>query len=228
MIAFEYTELDAENCTNVECIKILHKAGRSFKVIYKAVPEEWENVGKRGFNLVQNEILGHYDIPNSFSVDEDQDTYEKEAEVYLSTEDKIVEREEFDENVVLFRKKMQHFIEKAPKIAYGVLLVYSGSKGADFAAKLRLKHEGGNNVRKVAEEILYNGLMNLDVELVQCKKTVTQKFMIKRQENCLCIFWKNFKKNSTSGNERIPWCCFFPNPFYKNCTHSHLLGGAVR
>ena len=40
----------------------------------------------------------------------------------------------------------------------------------DFAAKLRLKHEGANNVRKVAEEILYNGLMNLDVELVQCKK----------------------------------------------------------
>ena len=165
-----YTELDAENCTNAECIKILHKAGRSFKVIYKAVPEEWENVGKRGFNLVQNEILGHYDIPNSFSVDEDQDTYEKEVGVYLSMEDKIVEREEFDENVVLFRKKMQHFIEKAPKIAYGVLLVYSGSRGADFAAKLRLKHEGANNVRKVAEEILYNGLMNLDVELVQCKK----------------------------------------------------------
>ena len=33
MIAFEYTELDAENCTNTECIKTIRKAGRSFKVI---------------------------------------------------------------------------------------------------------------------------------------------------------------------------------------------------
>lgn len=171
MIAFEYTELDAENCTNPECIKTIFKAGVGIKVIYKAVSEEWEKDGKAAFNLVQNEALGHYSIPNSFSIDDDRDTYEKESGLYASVEDQIVEKAEFDEKVEFFRERMLYFIAKAPKIAYGVLLVYSGSKGADFAAKLRLKREGANNVRKVAQGILYNGLMNLDVELVQCKKS---------------------------------------------------------
>ena len=50
-----------------------------------------------------------------------------------------------------------------------MLLVYSGSKGADFADRLRLKHEGANNVRKEAQEILKNGLMNLDIGEIHCK-----------------------------------------------------------
>lgn len=37
MIPFEYTELDAECCTNPECIKTVRVGGRNFKVIYKAV-----------------------------------------------------------------------------------------------------------------------------------------------------------------------------------------------
>ena len=45
MIPFEYTELDDENCTNRECIKTLTVGGRNFKVIYKAVPEEWAKKG---------------------------------------------------------------------------------------------------------------------------------------------------------------------------------------
>lgn len=170
MIAFEYTELDAENCTNTECIKTIHKAGRSFKVIYKAVPEEWEKEGKGAFNLKQNEELGHYDVPNSFSMDGTKDEYEEEFDAVPSVEELIVEKEEFNERLSFFKDTMLHLIEKAPKIGYGVLLAYSGSKGADFAAKLRLKHDGANNVRKVVQEILYNGLANLNIDLIQCKK----------------------------------------------------------
>ncbi len=170
MIAFEYTELDAENCTNTECIKTIRKAGRSFKVIYKAVPEEWEKDGKGAFNLKQNEELGHYDVPNSFSMDGTRDEYEEEFDAVPSVEELIVEKDEFNERLSFFKDTMFHLIEKAPKIGYGVLLAYSGSKGADFAAKLRLKHDAANNVRKVAQEILYNGLANLDIELIQCKK----------------------------------------------------------
>lgn len=46
MIPFEYTEGDAENCINPECIKTVRQGGRCFKVIYKAVPEEWAKEGK--------------------------------------------------------------------------------------------------------------------------------------------------------------------------------------
>lgn len=68
MIPFEYTELDDENCTNRECIKTLTVGGRNFKVIYKAVPEEWAKRGTSALTLVQNEELGHYDVPNSVSM----------------------------------------------------------------------------------------------------------------------------------------------------------------
>ena len=169
MIAFEYTELDAENCTNPECIKTLSKAGRRFKVIYKAVPEEWAKDGKGAFNLAQNEELGHYDIKNSFSMDGTKDDYEEEFGEYPSVEELYIEKEEFYEGLLLFKNTMLRLIEKAPKIGYGVLLVYSGSKGADFADRLRLKPEGANNVRKEAQEILKNGLMNLDIGEIHCK-----------------------------------------------------------
>lgn len=58
MVPFEYTDGDAANCTNTECIKTVKMGGRNFKVIYKAVPQEWEKVAKSAFNLVQNEALG--------------------------------------------------------------------------------------------------------------------------------------------------------------------------
>lgn len=46
MVPFEYTDGDAENCANAECIKTVKMGGRNFKVIYKAVPQEWEKDAK--------------------------------------------------------------------------------------------------------------------------------------------------------------------------------------
>lgn len=170
MIPFEYTEGDAENCINPDCIKTIQKAGRSFKVIYKAVPEEWAKAGKSAFNLVQNEALGHYDFPNSVSMDSVADEYGLEFGKAPSAEKVYEQQEDMDENIHIFREKVTLLIEKAPKIGYAVLLMFNGSKGVDFSEKLRLKHDGANKVRQVAECILLDGLMNTNLSCISCKR----------------------------------------------------------
>lgn len=171
MIPFEYTELDAECCTNPECIKTVRAGGRSFKVIYKAVPEEWARDGKGAFNLAQNEILGHYDVPNSVSMDAVGDEYGLEFGKAPSAADVLDKQEEWDENIRIFREKVSLLIEKAPKIGYAVLLIFNGSKGTEFSDKLRLKHDGANKVRQVADQLLVEGLMNIDFDVVSCKNS---------------------------------------------------------
>lgn len=169
MIPFEYTELDAECCTNSECIKTVRAGGRSFKVIYKAVPEKWAKDGKGAFNLAQNEILGHYDVPNSISMDAVGDEYGLEFGKTPSAAELYEEQDEWDENIRIFREKVSLLIEKAPKIGYAVLLIFNGSKGTEFSDKLRLKHDGANKVRQTADKILIDGLMNIDFNTVSCK-----------------------------------------------------------
>ncbi len=171
MVPFEYTELDAENCINAECIKTIRVAGRSFKVIYKAVEEKWAPRAKSQFNLVQNELLGHYDVPNSVSMDGMRDEYEMEVGQESSVEELVVTEDAMDENIQFFREKLLLLIEKAPKIGYAVLLIFDGSKGTDFSKKLRLKHDGANKVRKVADKLLVDGLVNMDIDTVSCKKS---------------------------------------------------------
>lgn len=46
MVPFEYTELEAEKVVNPECIRTIETAGQYFKVIYKAVPQEWAKRAK--------------------------------------------------------------------------------------------------------------------------------------------------------------------------------------
>lgn len=171
MIPFEYAEGDAENVTNAECIKTVKQGGRAFKVVYKAVPEEWAKDGKGALNLVQNEALGHYAVPNSISMDGARDEYELEFGSAPSVEDILEEQDTLAENIRFFREKMLLLIEKAPKIGYAVLLTFSGSMGADFSTKLRLGHDGANKVRQVADKILIAGLMNIDLDEVGCKKS---------------------------------------------------------
>ncbi len=170
MIPFEFTQLDAENCTNAECIKTVKVGGRSFKVIYKAVPEEWAKEGKRALNLIQNEALGHYNIPNSVSMDALKDEYDLELDFTNSAQEVYKERDSLGENIHIFRQKVTLLIEKAPKLGYAVLLISSGSKGADFSEKLRLKHDAANKARQTADKILKGGLMNMDIDSVVCKK----------------------------------------------------------
>lgn len=170
MVPFEYTEGDAENIINGDCIKTFKQGGRAFKVVYKAVPSEWEKDAKSALNLIQNEELGHYAVPNSVSMDGARDEYELEFGTSPSVENIVEEQETLAESICFFREKMLLLIEKAPKIGYAVLLTFSGSKGADFSAKLHLGHDGANKVRQVADRILVEGLLNINLDEVGCKR----------------------------------------------------------
>lgn len=170
MIPFEYTEDEAENCVNPECIKTIKKAGRYFRVIYKAVPEEWAKEGKSAFNLVQNETLGHNDVPNFVSMDAVGDEYGLELGKAPSAAEVFEKQDSLDESIRIFREKATLLIDKAPKIDYAVLLMFNGSKGAEFSEKLCLKHDGANKVRQMADRILVEGLMNTDLSGISCKR----------------------------------------------------------
>lgn len=176
MIPFEYTELDALNCTNPECIKTIYKAGRKFKVIYKAVPEAYAKIGTSAFNLYQNESLGHYDIPNSVSMDGVQDEFELDLDAAPSVEDAIMEKEEKKEALELFKSLVNSLIEKSPRLAYAVLLTHAGIKGEEFYTKMQLTHEPANRIRKQADVILKDGLMNLDLGELRCYKSKNDEY----------------------------------------------------
>lgn len=167
MIPFEYTELEAEQVVNPECIKTIEVAGQYFKVIYKAVPEEWAKVGKSAFNLVQNEQLGHYDVPNSTSMDYMEDEFGMALGVSPSVEEEVMAAEELNEAIDTFVELVSSVIEKSPKIGYAVLLLHVGIKGEEFYGKMRLSHEPANRVRKEAEKILDGGLANFDVSSIK-------------------------------------------------------------
>lgn len=170
MVPFEYTELDAENCSNPDCIKTVRQGGRYFKVIYKAVPQEWAKDAASALNLVQNEELSHYAVPNSVSMDTVGDEYGLELGKSPSAAEVFEKQDSLDENIRIFHEKVMLLIDKAPKIGYAVLLMFNGSKGAEFSEKLRLKHDGANKVRRVAERILLDGLMNTDLSCISCKR----------------------------------------------------------
>lgn len=163
MIPFEYTAGDGENCTNPECIKTVKQAGRKFKVIYKAVPQEWEKVGKSAFNLVQNEALGHYDVPNSVSMDGLMDDYELELGRTPSAEDAVMAAEDVKETLNTFVELMQTLIEKSAKIGYAVLLMHTGVKGEEFYRKMKLSRNPANQVQQQAESILRSGLAHVNI-----------------------------------------------------------------
>lgn len=163
MVPFEYTDGDAENITNPDCIKTVKQAGRTFKVVYKAVPCEWEKAAKSAFNLVQNEQLGHYDIPNSVSMDGVKDEYELELGSTSSVEDAFMAEEDLNETLKTFVELMKTLIEKSAKIGYAVLLMHTGVKGEEFYGKMKLSRNPANLVQQQAESILRGGLAHLDV-----------------------------------------------------------------
>jgi hypothetical protein len=177
MIPFEYTDGDAENCVNMECIKTVRQGGRSFKVIYKAVPEEWAKAGKSALNLIQNEELGHYDVPNSISMDEMRDEYELELGQARSAEDALMEEISLEETLQTFVELVTSLIEKSPKLGYAVLLMHTGVKGEAFYEKVRLTHNPANRLRQQAESILQDGLANCCFEeLISYRNANTQYY----------------------------------------------------
>ena len=166
MVPFEYTELEAEKVVNPECIRTIETAGQYFKVIYKAVPQEWAKRAKSAFNLVQNEALGHYSISNSVSMDMLEDEYGMALASAPSAEDLLMEQEDTNETVATFVELVSSVIEKSPKIGYAVLLLHTGVKGEEFYGKMRLTHGPANRVRQEAESILKDGLADFDVNSI--------------------------------------------------------------
>ena len=171
MVPFEFTELDAENCINPECIKTVSVGPHKAKVIYKAVGEKWEKKAKSALNLVTNEKAGKYDFPNSFSMDGARDDYELECATTPSIEEIMIQREEFNENVRWYVDEMQELIGHCPKMGYAVLLVQSQVKGEAFYDKMLLSRGAANRIRQQAEEILFEGLKHLDITAIKCYKS---------------------------------------------------------
>lgn len=164
LVAFEWTETDAENCINPDCIKTLKMAGKSFKVIYKAVPKEWEKQAKSAFNLIENEALGHYAPKNSVSVEDMEDEYELELIKVPSTEELIVQKEVRREIQKAFVDLMNPLIDKIPKVGFAVLLMYTKVKGEEFYSKMKLSRNAANRIQQQVAMILKGGLANLDLE----------------------------------------------------------------
>lgn len=163
MVPFEYTNGDAENCTNAECIRTVKMGGRNFKVIYKAVPQAWEKEAKSAFNLVQNETLGHYDVPNSVSMDGLKDEYELELGSTPSAEETYMADEDMKETLNTFVELIHTLIEKSAKFGYAVLLMHTGVKGEEFYSKMKLSRNPANLVQQQAQSILRGGLANVNV-----------------------------------------------------------------
>lgn len=168
MVPFEYTAGDAENCTNPDCVKTVKQGGRYFKVIYKAVPEEWAKDATSALNLVQNEELGHYAVPNSVSMDELQDEYEWNGDKNPAQNSPV---EDVVEALETFVELVQTLIEKSAKIGYAVLLMHTGIKGEEFYERMKLSHNPANLVQQQAESILHDGLANLNVDSIRCYRS---------------------------------------------------------
>lgn len=171
MIPFEYTELDAENCTNPECVKTLKVGSKNFKVIYKAVPEQWAKDGSSALTLVQNEELGHYSAPNSVSMDEMMDEYELSLATVPSAEEEYEQDEMISEGIRLFRQKVTELIEKSPKMGYAVLLVISGCKGEPFYEAMLVCDRQARRLYNQASDIRNCGLINFDTNSITCSRS---------------------------------------------------------
>lgn len=177
MIPFPYAKLDAECCVNRECIDFLNQGGMAFRVIYKAVSERWAKTARSALNLVENEELGHYAIPNSVSADMLLDEFEMVIGTSPSAEDILLGDSDADlnETIITFADLVETLIEKSPKIGYAVLLLHSEIRGKEFYKRMRLTRDPANRIRQQAEAILKDGLMNIDVDSLKCYKSSHDK-----------------------------------------------------
>lgn len=176
MVPFPYDKLDAENCTNRECISVVQMADRYFPVIYKAVPSEWEKEARSSLNLVENEALGHYNQKDTISADNLRDGYELELGKEPSAEDAVMEKENLAETIDTFADLVRMLIDKSPKYGYAVLLLHTGVKGNEFYSGMRLSRSAANDVRKKAEEITKIGLTAFDIDGLKCYKQKNDEF----------------------------------------------------
>lgn len=180
MVPFPCSELDAESCVNKDCIKTVYQGGKRFKVIYRAVPEAWAKTANSALNLTENEMLGHYDVPNSISKDGVCDEYGLEFGTSPSAEEVVLEQNGLSETLAIFVDLVKNLIEKSPKLGYAVMLVHTDVKGKDFYSKMHLTRDPANRIRQQAESVLKNGLANFDVENITCYRSKNDE--VYRQE----------------------------------------------
>lgn len=166
MVPFPCGEYDEEACINKECIKTVYQGGKGFKVIYKAVPDKWAKTAKSALNLVQNEALGHYDVPNSISRDGVSDEYGLELGTAPSAEEETMKQNDLNETMAIFVNLVKALIEKSPKLGYAVMLVRTDVKGKAFYSRMCLSRDPANRIRQQAKSVLKAGLANFDVESI--------------------------------------------------------------
>ena len=188
MVPFPYSELDAESCVDKDCIKTLYQGGKGFKVIYRAVPEAWGKTANSALNLVQNEELGHYDVPNGISRNNVSDEYGLELGTAPSAEEETLKQDDLDETLAIFVDLIETLIEKSPKLGCAVMLVLTGVKGQDFYSKMRLTRDPANRIRQQAKSVLKDGLVNFDIESITCYHSKNDEFYCQEALRLLNIF----------------------------------------
>lgn len=181
LVPMEYNPLLFDGDKNAhENVRELLKAGRIFKVIYVAVPKEFAAISKSQFNFVQNEQLGHYDIPNSVSMDRVRDDFELEHATVKSTEEELIVGEEKAEKVAAFVAALEHLIEHSPQLGLAAVLDLLGKKGEEFAAEMGVTHNKANDYHNTASALINQGLTNVDIEAIRTRRSPRHKEYLKK------------------------------------------------
>lgn len=172
LVPFEVNPLEIEGdevaAANVRTITL---AGKNYKVLYKAIPREWVKVAKSQFNLVQNEDLGHYAVPDSFSMDGTRDEFEWEFAETASLEEDIIKAEEKAEKVQILADALEKLIERSPQLGLAVVLDLLGKKGEEFASEMGVTHNKANDYHTKAHELVTSGLCNIDFESLRTRRS---------------------------------------------------------
>lgn len=177
LVPFPYDELFARtNITNPDCIGTLTVGHKSFKVMYMPVDKEYEKIARSALNLVENEALGHYTVPNSVSMDTLQDDYDLDISATPSIDEDMAKKEQMNEYLNLSVNLMKKLIEKSPKLGLATLLLIDNVKGKKFQEELKLGHDAANTIRKKAEEYITQGLDNIDIDNINVKKSKNYEY----------------------------------------------------
>ena len=179
MVPFEYKETEAGNYTNAECIKTFEVGGKNFRVVYKAVDEEWAKDANSALNLHQNEVLGHYAVPNSVSRDEMEDEYELALGEVPSAEDVLLQAEELSETQQAVVRTAQRLMKKSPKHGLAFLLMGLGIKGDQFAQEMKMSKPGANYVRDQVRNLApdrIDSFSQIDIEGLKASKSANADY----------------------------------------------------
>lgn len=176
-------------CTNPECIKTIILGGQNFKVMYIAVPKEIAKAASSSFNLAVNEQLGHYAVKNSVSLDQMADDYDFELADVPSAEDAMLEKADDAKTI---SDTLHHIIERSPKHGLAALLLINDIKGSEFHEKMHLSHDAANTVRRQTQEMMSQGLANINIDEIQAKRSKNTEYYIAEANRLLDALLKAY------------------------------------